>query len=321
MSPRTIAELIDQGRRILADARVDEPHRTSRLLLQAVLQADQLYLLTNPQQPITAQQELEFEGTVKRRAAGEPLQYITGHQEFYGLEFEVTPAVLIPRPETELVVEAVLEHNSNPAPNIIDIGTGSGCLAVTLAKLIDGARITALDISAEALEVARRNARRYGVSDRIRFLRSDLFSAFYANSGIDPRGSRSLDADDKIARPSANRFEPSLADFIVCNPPYVAQAEWENLMREVRNHEPRVALVSGVDSYLFEQRLLNEAPCHLKEGGILICELGAGQYPEILRYIDENVYTRLQIKNDLQGIPRTLTLRRLPGGPANRGPK
>jgi len=255
-------------------------------LLAHVLQKDYLYLIARPEELLSESAWTEFVRSVERRARGEPLQYITGHQEFFGLDFLVTPDVLIPRPETELIVEAVLERAKDAEALLIDVGTGSGCLAVTLAVHLPRARVLALDISEAALAVARRNARRHGVHARIEFLASDLFSALEAMP------------------------QPPRADFIVANPPYISEAELPTLPREVRDHEPRVALIAGPDAASVQRRLFAEGPKFLKPGGYLICEMGYGQYPSLHAILDAEVWDLIEVKRDLQGIERTLVLRR-----------
>lgn len=272
---------------MLAEASVEEPRRTASLLLQFVLKVDPLQLLVNPGQSVSASSELRFFELVQRRVTREPLQYITGQQEFYRLEFEVTPSVLIPRPETELIVEAVLALNRKAAPSIIDVGTGSGCLAVTLVHEIPGANVIALDLSPDALSVAERNARRHGAEDRITFLQSDLFAA--------------LDG----------RAEKPAADFVVSNPPYVADVDWTSLAREVRDHEPRIALSAGESSHRVHRQLFAQSARYLAPAGYLVCEMGADQYPGILELVPPLAFSFVEAHNDLQGIPRTLVLRRL----------
>ncbi len=226
---------------------------------------------------------------LERRSAGEPLQYIIGHQEFYGLEFEVNRDVLIPRPESEMIVEEVIRLSRNhlkPLPEllILDVGTGSGCLAISLAREITGSFVIANDISRPALAVARRNAIRCGVSDRVAFFEGDLLAAV-------------------AARP--------VADVIVSNPPYVAEAEVASLQREVREWEPRVALSDSADGLTFYRRLLLEAPLRLKPGGFLICEIGYSQAEPVRELANGDAgWQSIEMLDDLQGIPRTIVLRR-----------
>jgi release factor glutamine methyltransferase len=255
-------------------------------LLAAALNTDRTYLIINFQQQLTAQQLEAFGELLERRAAGEPLQYITGVQEFFGLEFEVTPAVLIPRPETELIVEEVIRLSRGLEDvKVIDVGTGSGCLAVAIAREIAEATVTAIEISLEAIEVARRNARRHGVEDRVSFLESDLFSQ--------------LEADVKV-------------DFIVSNPPYVALSEVKDLQREVRDWEPHLALTDGGDGLSFFRRLLADAPRVLRPGGYLLCEMGYAQADSVRALVGPGAWEDERVVADIQGIPRCLVVRRRP---------
>ncbi len=210
-------------------------------------------------------------------------------QEFWSLAFRVTPAVLIPRPETEGIIEAFLRSNRAPDPVVLDIGTGSGCLAVVVAREVPGARVYASDVSEEALRVARGNAEALGVARNIDFRRGDLFEPF--------RGTGLQGA----------------VDFVLANPPYVGDRELSGLMPEVRDHEPRSALVAGPDGLAVHRRLLLEAGDFLKPGGRLISEIGFGQ-DALLRDLCRH-HPRLHhlaIEPDLAGIPRVLTARARP---------
>jgi release factor glutamine methyltransferase len=209
------------------------------------------------------------------------VQYITGRQEFFGLEFEVTPDVLIPRPETELIVEEAIRLSHGSRPVILDLCTGSGCIAVALARELSAARVFASDVSPAALQVARRNAARHGL--RVEFLASDLLEAF---------------------------AQQPFADVITCNPPYVAEAEMPTLQREVREWEPRIALSDAGDGLSFHRRLLAETPSRLRPGGVLLCEMGYTQSEAILAMLNPTDWQAPQLLDDLQGIPRTLVLKR-----------
>ena len=237
---------------------------------------DRTWLYTHPEAPLDPAAAEAYFALVARRAAGEPTQYLTGKQEFWGLEFEVTPAVLIPRPETEHVIEVALERlgargikidmiTGAPSPplHVADVGTGSGCLAVALAHELPHAEIFATDISAPALEVARRNA----VSSRRR--RPHPF----------PRSANLLEAF--FARHSPPRHSPSLSILIVSNPPYVARNEAATLPREVRDHEPHAALFGGPTGVEIYARLIEQAGALLRPGGILVLELGYDSADEV----------------------------------------
>jgi release factor glutamine methyltransferase len=213
------------------------------------------------------------------------LQYITGVQGFYGREFRVTRDVLIPRPETELLVEAALRViGENRAPVLCDVGTGSGCIAVTLLCELGNARAIAIDKSPAALEVAKLNAQRLDVTHRASFIISDCFDAL--NSG-------------------EYQF-----DVIVSNPPYVAEAVVAGLQREVRDHEPMVALSPGPDGLSMIRRLLSDAPEFLKPGGHMLMEIGFDQGETVQRLVDAGVWSLLDILPDLQSIPRIVVLQK-----------
>ena len=281
---RSIAEVLREASRILSAAGVPEPHRDAASLLSHILGKDRTFLISHAEDQLDDEVLVQFQSYVERRASGEPLQYIVGIQDFFGREFRVTPEVLIPRPETELLVEAALELVKDSVALICDVGTGSGCIAITLLCEMNGARAIALDNSPAALEVAKLNAQRLSVSERIVFLVSDCFGA--------------LDR-------SEHQF-----DLVVSNPPYVPAAVLSGLQREVRDHEPRVALSPGPDGLTMIRRLLHETPAFLKAGGHLIMEIGFDQGEAVTNLVDEEVWRLVEIKPDLQGIPRIVILRK-----------
>jgi release factor glutamine methyltransferase len=284
--PPTIAATLNRAASRLRAAGIANDLLDAQTLLAEAIGRDRTYLIVNFNQELAPDALEKYEALIERRAAGEPLQYITGRQEFYGLEFEVTPAVLIPRPETELIVEETLRlaHRSdNARPLVIDVGTGSGCIAVALARELEGARVIAVDISPAALEIARRNAARYDLGSKIEFVVGDLLSAVSSETR---------------------------ADFIVSNPPYVAAREMPGLQREVREWEPRAALTDEADGLSFYRRLLNEAPAYLKAGGHLLCELGYGQAASVQSLMDASAWAEWRVLDDLQGIPRTAVVRK-----------
>lgn len=286
----TIAEALREAADVLRAAGLEEPRREAALLFTDVSGRDRAYLFAHDDEGIADETLTRFRSAVARRAAGEPTQYITGRQEFYGLEFEVTPDVLIPRPETELLVETTLELlKDEPAPSFCDVGTGSGCVAVSLLHERRDARAVALDISAAALRIAARNAARHGVADRLTLLHSDCFEALRSNSN---------DADTSFR-------------VIVSNPPYVPERDIEGLQREVRDHEPRAALTPGGDGLSVIRRLVVESSDFLTTGGHLLFEIGFNQHEEVTALIDPRVWTRLDTRQDLQGIPRAVVLRRV----------
>lgn len=286
MPSATIAETLKQASQQLRAASIANDVLDAQTLLAEALGKDRTYLIVNFNEQLGEELLAKFQGLITRRTSGEPVQYITGHQQFFGLEFEVTPDVLIPRPETELVVEETIrlvEQDKHDAPVILDVGTGSGCIAVALARELEGAQITACDISEPALNVARHNAAKHELANRIRFINSDLLSAF----------------------PETQTF-----DFILSNPPYVAETEMPTLQREVRDWEPHTALTDHSDGLSFYRRLLADSPSRLKQNGYLICELGFGQSEAILAMTDSQMWEAPRLLDDLQGIPRTLVLRK-----------
>jgi len=281
----SIAEVLKESSRILESAGVPESHREAGSLLSFVLGKDRTFLISHAEDPVDDDSLDHLREFVERRAAGEPLQYITGVQDFYGREFRVTPDVLIPRPETELLVEAAIEVVGRDDAFLCDVGTGSGCIAITLLHAIPGARAVAVDKSAAALEIAKLNAARQSVADRAEFVVSDCFDAL-------DRGEYQF-------------------DLIVSNPPYVAEAQLAGLQREVRDHEPLVALSPGADGLTVIRRLLAEAPAYLKPNGHMLMEIGFDQGEAVRSLIDNAVWSLLEIRPDLQCIPRIVVLQRL----------
>ncbi len=283
----SIAEAILQGAHELRKAGVPEARREAGSLLAHVIERDRSFIISHAEDPITSEELNRFAEVVDWRAKGKPLQYITGHQEFFGLDFEVSADVLIPRPETELLVEAALKLAPNPeaAMFICDVGTGSGCIAVTLLHELPQARGMAIDISPAAIQVARRNASRHSVSDRLEFLVSDCFAE--------------VDRKDTVF------------DLVVSNPPYVPVRQLEGLQREVRDYEPHLALEAGADGLSIIRRLLVDAGAYLKTGGHFLFEIGFDQREAVEQLVDQTVWKLLDIHSDLQGIPRTVALEKL----------
>ena len=283
----SIGEAIHEGARTLDESGVPEARREASSLLEHIIDRDRTFILGHPEQLLTPQHFELFRELVFRRSSGEPLQYITRRQSFFGLDFEVAKGVLIPRPETELLVETALKllKNSPAQSTICDVGTGSGCIAITILHEQPDARGVAIDISAAALEVAQRNAERHGVSQRLAFVKSDCFSDL---------------------PPSSSRF-----DLIVSNPPYVADGEISGLQREVRDHEPVEALAGGPDGLAVVRRLLDGSGAFLRVGGHLLMEIGFNQAESIERMIDPQAWKLLGIQPDLQGIPRVVVLQKI----------
>ncbi|HEY6218200.1 MAG TPA: peptide chain release factor N(5)-glutamine methyltransferase [Pyrinomonadaceae bacterium] len=277
----SIAEVLREASQMLEHAGVPEARREAGSLLSFVIGKDRTFLISHAEDVLNDDQVDQYRGVVERRAAGEPLQYITGVQDFFGREFRVTPDVLIPRPETELLVEAVLELD-RAASLICDVGTGSGCIAITLLCELNNARAIGVDKSPAALEVAKFNAEKLSVADRAEFVVSDCFDS----------------------------LEPREFDLIVSNPPYVSAGVLAGLQREVRDHEPLVALSPGPDGLSIIRRLIQEAPAFLKQHGHLIMEIGFDQGEAVQQLIDANVWELLEVRPDLQCIPRIVVLRK-----------
>jgi len=261
----------------------DNASRDAELLLLHTLQILRATLVAHADREITHEQQSIYENNLARRLHHEPIQYITGQQEFYGLTLHVTPAVLIPRPETEHLVEAVLKRLPADKPlKIADIGTGSGAIAIALAVHLPNAEIAALDISTEALAIAAANARQHSVDGRIRFLQSDLLST--------------LDH-------AAKTF-----DAIVSNPPYIPDSDRATLHPQVRDHEPATALFAGESGLDIYRRLIPQACNVLKSNGLLALEIGHGQQDAIAALLQ--TWHNVSFINDLQEIPRVAFARR-----------
>jgi release factor glutamine methyltransferase len=278
-------DALRDGSARLDAASVASPQFAAELLLMGVAGCDRAWLYAHPEDLLTPQQAAQFFALIERRAAGEPTQHLTGKQEFWGLEFEVTPDVLIPRPETEHVIEVALARLGNARRNapirIADIGAGSGCIAVALAKELPAAKIYATDISPAALEVAHRNAARHGVADRISFVECNLLD------GV---------------------TEPAQFDLIVSNPPYIGTRDRESLAREVRDHEPHAALFPGEDGLALYPALITQAAARLAPGGLLVLEIGIGQFESVSDLLDAaRGWTRVSAVQDLAGIIRVLS--------------
>jgi release factor glutamine methyltransferase len=280
MQSITLHQAVAQGASKLSGITA-QPRRDAELLLLHLIGRDRTFLLTHPDTPLAAEQMARYESWLERRAAHEPIQYILGEQEFFGLAFTVTRDVLIPRPETEHLVEALLARVPHDQPlRIADIGTGSGAIAVALAHALSQAQVTALDISTAALAVAKGNAETHRVADRIRFLQSDLLSAV---------GSERFDA-------------------IVSNPPYVADGDRASLEPQVRAYEPASALFAGPLGLDIYERLIPQALAALQPGGWLLMEIGQGQRDALTQLLSG--WNDVSFVDDLQGIPRVACARR-----------
>ena len=277
----------------LTEAGVPSPRMNAELLLMFTLARDRAYLYGHPERELTKEEQTRYSETLEQRSTGIPAQYITGHQEFWGMDLIVTPAVLIPRPETEHVVEKVLalaKDKAKPvraagvspaqALGIVDVGTGSGCIALALAKELALAAIHATDISAAALEVARANAARHQLDQRIHFRETDLLS------GLEEEG----------------------FDLVVSNPPYVGESEEDQVQLEVRKFEPRTAVFAGWSGTEVIERLIPQAYQKLKPGGWLVVEISGTISSGVRELLSD--WKNLQITNDLGGIPRVAAAER-----------
>ncbi|HEX6772681.1 MAG TPA: peptide chain release factor N(5)-glutamine methyltransferase [Acidobacteriaceae bacterium] len=273
----TFAEAMEHAFALLAPSAT--ARRDAELLLMRVAGVSRADLLAHPERELTERQSHHYEAAIARRVLHEPVQHIIGKQEFYGREFIVNRLVLIPRPETEHLVETVL--GIDPARDrILDVGTGSGILAITLALELPSATVTATDISTAALTVAQKNAEQLGAAERIRFMASDLFAAL-----------------------GEERF-----DCIVSNPPYVAKGE--ALEPQVRDFEPATALFAGDDGLAIYRRLIPEAADHLEAGGHLLLEIGEGQREAVEFLLKQCGYEEIRFGSDLQRISRVARARK-----------
>ena len=285
----SVGDAISWGASLLDESDELGPHtrQDATLLLLYVLGISQTEIYTERDRPLTALQTEKFNALIRQRSRGVPIQYLTGVQEFFGLPFHVNPAVLIPRPETEHLVEAAIARLQDfPAPRIADIGTGSGAIAVALAHALPNAQIVALDISPTALAVAAENAARNGVAERIRFVESDLLAA--------------ITTADSHAR----------FDAIVSNPPYIAERERKTLPKEVRDYEPALALFAGPTGLEFYRRLIPAAYAQLATGGWLLMEIGQGQRGQVRALLQDRDWNAVEFIPDLQSIPRVAIARK-----------
>lgn len=283
--------------RRLKENHVPSPRMNAELLLMFVLGGERAYLYGHPERELTHDEEVRYEKALAQRSTGMPAQYITGHQEFWGMDLVVTPAVLIPRPETEHVIETVLEcagrrllsegagHHAGRAPSaaklrIVDVGTGSGCIALALAKELPNAELHATDVSPAALEIARANAARHQLEHRIQFHETDLLQ----------------------------EIERNALDFVVSNPPYVGNSEEDEVQLEVRKFEPRDAVFAGPTGMEVIDRLILEAREALKPRGWLVMEISGTIADRVRESLTE--WNDVQVTNDLQGIPRVASARK-----------
>ena len=280
---RDIASLLRFAEVALTDTGVPEARQEATSLLAAALERDRAFLIAHPEYEPEEGSRKRYLDFVTRRSHREPFHYITGKKEFFGLEFKVSPAVLIPRPETEILTEMSIELlRSVHAPRFCEVGIGSACVSVAILKNVPDASCVGLDISEDAIAMARENAETLGVTERLEIRRSDVLS------GLAP--------DEKF-------------DLIASNPPYVPIGDIDGLQPEVRDHEPFVALTGGEDGLAVVRRLIGGSPSHLKPGGTLMFEIGFSQAEKVLQMFDSHLWSSYAPENDLQGIPRCVTAR------------
>jgi release factor glutamine methyltransferase len=274
----TLAEALHAAQSRLRDAGIDDAELEAEVLLRHALGLDRAQLYARLRENIDEERRAAFERLVERRLVHEPAAYIVGHKEFYGIDLEVTPDALIPRPETELLVDAVLSAAPKGPCTVADVGTGCGAIAAALAMRLPQATVYAIDASERALALAARNVERLGLTSRVRLLQGDLL--------------------DPLTEP---------VDLIVANLPYVKTSEWETLPPEIREHEPREALDGGPDGTRELERLLRQAPSHLRPGGRLLAEIGWDEGERLLAVARECLpEARIAVKKDLGGLERLL---------------
>ncbi len=281
-------DLLQAAEKHFRERAVDEARLNAEILLAHVLQTTRMDLYLKHDRPVYKGELEEFRSLCRERLKGRPLQYITGEQIFFGYSFLVDERVLIPRPETELVLEHTLERMSASGFKerrdvaILDIGTGSGCLAIMLALKLPDATVTAVDLSQDALEVAGYNARRHGVTERIRFLRADALSRVFV---------------DEVG---------GAYDVVLSNPPYIPEQEWAGLQTEVKDHEPKMALAVS-DGYVFYRAIASNAAALLRDGGVLCFELHADGAHQVHEIVTAQNFKEVEVHKDYSGWDRVLS--------------
>ncbi len=277
-----IFETLQKAAEILKQNGIAEPRREARSLLELALGKDKTFLIAHPEYELSETEKNEFQIFLTRRASREPLQYIRGFQEFYGLDFVVSPGVLIPRPETELIVETAIEIlKTKENPRFCEIGVGSGCISIAILHGIKNSFAVGADVSEKALEVTKINAGKNSVSDRLRLIQSDVFE----------------------------NFENEKFDLVVSNPPYVPTGDFAALQREVRDFEPHTALTDGGDGLSIIEKIVSGSPKFLKPACFLLMEIGFNQSKKAEKMFDRNIWETIEFLPDLQGIPRIVKAR------------
>lgn len=276
VSPLTIHEAIDAAAVKLNYAEIDEPRREAASLLSAITSLPGAFIFAHPEHQLNADEIDRYVKAVSRRAAREPFHYITGTKEFFGLDFKIGPGVLIPRPETELMVEeAIHVLSSLNSPRFLEIGVGSGCISISILRNVDDAAAVGIDISPKAMDLASHNSAAHGVNDRFDIRLGDVYGGI--NESF---------------------------DLIVSNPPYIPSGDLSSLQPEVRDHEPHIALFSGGDGLSMIEQLIEGAPRYLKSSGTLLIEIGAGQAKTVEAMFSEDIWETVVFLADLQGIER-----------------
>lgn len=279
-----LKQAIDAAYELFVKDDVPSPRLNAELLMMFVLGCDRAYLFAHPERALTAEEQSRYDDVIRERARGCPTQYIIGHQEFWGIDLIVSPAVLIPRPETEHVVETVLtlvrQRDPEEKLRLIDVGTGTGCIALALATEFPWIDIHACDISDEALEIARINAARLRLNYQVQLRRSDLLSVYVGEQ----------------------------FDFVVCNPPYVGESEADKVQKQVREFEPKIAVFSGQEGMDIYKRFIPQAHAVLNPGGWLVMEIGFSSEEKVKALLTD--WTDVQTTADLQGIPRVIAARK-----------
>ena len=275
-----IREALQQAKQILKAAAIDTASLDANLLLSHVTSLSKVMLIAHDEDELSKEQEDKFFSLINKRKSGYPIAYILGYKEFFGLRLKVTEDTLIPRPDTEVLVEEVIElAKKKDAKNILDIGTGSGAITVSLAKYLENVKVTSVDISDIALEIGKRNAISNEVDDRINFVKSDLFT--------------NIDKETKF-------------DIIVSNPPYIKREVIDTLDKQVKDYEPYNALEGGVDGLDFYRAITKQAKNYLKKGGILAYEVGHDQSKDVSKLMEMDGYTNIYTLKDLQQIDRVV---------------
>ena len=277
----SIEALLRKAQQELTQAKIDTPRLDAEILLARILDKPRTYLMTWPEREVSASEAQTFEQWIRRRLKNEPVAYILGDQEFYGHLFKVSPAVLIPRPETEHLVEKAIDWcraKQLDAPKVLDLCTGSGCVGLTVALEIPGAEVTLSELSSEAKSVAQQNSNDHGLQDRVQVLEGDLFESV-------------LDGQ---------RF-----DLILANPPYVEESYMDQMQKDVRDYEPHLALFAPEDGLSLVRRIIMESPAYLKPGALLALEIGAGQSARV-QSLWGQAWKEPGIIKDLSGHDRTV---------------